>query len=76
MDEYLETILKKIDTQREKNPKLMNMWTHYFAIKKKIFLDSLTKCEEMIEEIENMPDFDEKTILLIYILIKYKIINV
>ena len=76
MDNSLQEILKKIETHREKHPELMMMWDYYFNIKKKIFLEALEKCDKMLQEIDNLPDFDEKSILLIYILVKYNIINV
>ena len=76
MDNYLQEVLKKIETHREKHPELMNMWTYYFNIKKKIFLESLKKCDKMLQEIDDLPQFDEKNILLIYVLMKYNIINI
>jgi len=76
MDNCLEEILQKIEIHREKHPELMNMWSHYFNTKKKNFIEAVKNCDNMLKEIDQMQRFDEKSILLIYLLVKYNIINV
>ena len=76
MDNSLQKILKKLETHREKYPVLINMWTYYFNIKKKIFMEALKNCDNMLQEIDHLPDFNEKNILLVYLLLKCNISDV
>ena len=76
MDHSLQEILEKIETHREKHPELMNMWAYYFNIKKKLFMEALENCDKMLQKIDHLPNFDEKSILAAYILLKYNLINV
>ncbi len=74
MEERYNHIIEKLNSKKHEAPDLIKIWQYYLTIKKQTFMESLQKCEYMLEHTNDLPQIDKNTLLILYLLNKYHII--
>uniref|UniRef100_A0A6C0BYL9 Uncharacterized protein n=1 Tax=viral metagenome TaxID=1070528 RepID=A0A6C0BYL9_9ZZZZ len=69
MDTVYENIVNSLNEKKETHPNLSNLWVFYLKHKKKEFLNSIKKCENIIKKLDNLNDLTVLNILSLYILL-------
>ena len=62
-----DNILQKLDNYEQQYPLLTQFWKKYL-FKKKILLDkAINDCSQVLENIKDFPEINEKLIILLYV---------
>ena len=62
---YGET-MENLERIQETHPNLYNVWKIFLERREKRMLDILHECNTMINEMDNMPDINPMTMLMLY----------
>ena len=54
MDTKYKQIITSLNTNYTKSPNIITLWQVYLQIKKQRFMDDLCKCEQMLQQINNI----------------------
>ena len=68
MDTKYNQIITGLNTNYTKSPDLIKLWQVYLQIKKQRFLDDLYKCEQMLQQINNINPISMESLLTLYII--------
>ena len=69
MDAVYENIVNSLNERKETHPNLSNIWEYYLKYKKKEFLNTIEKCENIIKNLDNLNDLSVGNILSLYVLL-------
>ena len=68
MEEDYQRIVRRLQNYKISHPTLYSLWNNYLLIKKESFLDSIIKCNEILERFDTQPDFTQQQLFTLLIL--------
>ena len=68
MDEKYKQINIALNTNYPISPQIINIWQIYLQAKRKCFIETLDKCEQMLHLIGQVDDIPAETILILFLM--------
>lgn len=71
MDTKYKQIITSLNTNYTKSPNIITLWQVYLQIKKQRFIDDLDKCEQMLQQINQLNNVNSESLIALYIMQQY-----
>ena len=71
MDTKYKQIITRLNTNYTQSPHLIKLWQVYLQIKKQRFIDDLDKCEQMLQQINQLNNVNSESLIALYIMQQY-----
>ena len=71
MDTKYKQIITSLNTNYTKSPNIITLWQVYLQIKKQRFIDDLDKCEQMLQQINQLSNINSESLITLYIMQHY-----
>ena len=71
MDTKYKQIITSLNTNYTKSPNIITLWQVYLQIKKQRFIDDLDKCEQMLQQINQLNNVNSESLIAVYIMQQY-----
>jgi len=72
MDVKYKQITAKLNANYNTSPNIIKLWQKYLEIKKQRFMDDLCKCEQMLQQINNINNISMESLLTLYLMQEYR----
>ena len=69
MDALYENIVINMDEKKNTHPNIIKIWKKYLKYKKKIFVDDINQCNDVIQKLSTVNDLSTINIISLYILL-------